>query len=522
MFEQSFVRGCKLFNIDYLKVISINDIPSNTDLIWSTSKWIDPSKFPKVKFLFGPQFFVFPDNTFTKQESDSISNTCYYNCLCDWNKKIHETLLPNPRVPYTVWPFGIDTDALKPDNSTKSHVLVYYKQRSASDLDFVLNLLNKKGITYSVINYGSYKQEDYNNILKKTYMCIWVGRHESQGYAVQEAFSMNIPLLVYDVIDMKQEISNGNCTYKNVQHQLPSTAVPYWDSRCGEKTIDSSCLELLFDKMIANLKAYSPRDFILEELSDKASFIKLFKIFNIKIPYVPISLCITTMDRWSFLKETIPKYLTNPYINEIIICDENGNDAKLINNTFKDNKLKVYVNDCKLGAFLNKQRVVSLATNEYVCLMDSDNFAPVSYFEAWYSYLNYNDPDINTIYSPSKTFKQTNHPGHNFTELNGKIITKGNFKTYWRNPSCVIGLYNTGNYILSKTLMSKGEAYDLNMAVNCKALDVMYQNYLLWTNADCKFIVVPEMEYDHPLHDGSYYLQTCHSINTQLFNSLYE
>jgi hypothetical protein len=78
------------------------------------------------------------------------------------------------------------------------------------------------------------------------------------------------------------------------------------------------------------------------------------------------------------------------------------------------------------------------------------------------------------------------------------------------------------DYILSKTLMAKGDSPDLSLAMNCMALDVMFQNYLLFVQGDCKFIVVPDMEYDHVLHDGSYYLQTCQSINTRLFNSFYE
>jgi len=235
-----------------------------------------------------------------------------------------------------------------------------------------------------------------------------------------------------------------------------------------------------------------------------------------------LSLCIATMDRWSFLKVSLPKYLENRYIDEIVICDENGNDKRDIEANIKSDKIRVFSNDSKLGAFLNKRKVVSLAKNEMVCLMDSDNFAPVSYFEAWEKFLNGSQPDLSSIYSPSKTFKQDNHPGHNFTALNSQVVDKTNFKYCWKAYHFAQGLFNTGNYILSKTLMAKGESSDLSLAMNCMALDVMFQNYLLFLQGDCKFIVVPDMEYDHALHDGSYYLQTCNSINTRLFNSFYE
>jgi hypothetical protein len=56
----------------------------------------------------------------------------------------------------------------------------------------------------------------------------------------------------------------------------------------------------------------------------------------ILIDYMSLSLCIPTIDRWDFLSVNLPKYLANPYINEIIITDENGNDAKKIKETFDE------------------------------------------------------------------------------------------------------------------------------------------------------------------------------------------
>ena len=236
-----------------------------------------------------------------------------------------------------------------------------------------------------------------------------------------------------------------------------------------------------------------------------------------------LSLCITTMDRWEFLKVSLPKYLDNPYIDEIIICDENGNDKSIIDSIYADNKkIRTFKNDCVLGAFFNKRRVVSLANNEFVCLMDSDNFAPISYFETWEKYLNGAQPDINTVYSPSKTTKQANHPGFDLSELNNLIINKNNMKYCWKNYRSTLVACNIGNYIISKTLMIKAEPYDLAMAINSKSLDVLYQNYLLFTLGDCNLVIIPNMEYDHIVHDGSYYSKTSHMVNIPLYNSLYE
>ena len=89
------------------------------------------------------------------------------------------------------------------------------------------------------------------------------------------------------------------------------------------------------------------------------------------------SLCIPTMDRFDgFLHRYLEKYLDNELITEIIITDENGNDINKIKNIYTENaKLKLYKNTNRLGPFLNKIKACSLANNEWIVLMDSDNFA---------------------------------------------------------------------------------------------------------------------------------------------------
>ena len=74
-------------------------------------------------------------------------------------------------------------------------------------------------------------------------------------------------------------------------------------------------------------------------------FLYYYKIYNINIKTyilktyimsVNISLCIPTMNRYdSFLKNNLTKYLQMDLIDEIVICDENGEDVKKIQEIFK-------------------------------------------------------------------------------------------------------------------------------------------------------------------------------------------
>ena len=229
-----------------------------------------------------------------------------------------------------------------------------------------------------------------------------------------------------------------------------------------------------------------------------------------------LSLCIATMNRWDkFLSNTLPKYLENPYIGEIIISDENGEDAKKIRENITDSRVKVYVNDSRLGAFRNKRKAVSYATFPWVCLMDSDNFAPIEYFHAWRRVFDENNTTM--IYSPSMTYPTSNHPGFNWTHILD-VFTPTTFKQvvakHWHNHQL-----NVGNYIVSKEQFMKGEPpADSDLNIRCHAMDVQYQNYLLFTSG-ASMRLVSGMKYYHNVHDESYYVtEGAKSAQDEIFN----
>jgi hypothetical protein len=236
-----------------------------------------------------------------------------------------------------------------------------------------------------------------------------------------------------------------------------------------------------------------------------------------------LCLAIPTMKRWKFLKQNLPVMLERPEVAEIVICDETGEDAKMIQETYKDNeKIKVYVNERVLGAFLNKRKVVSLAKNDIICLMDSDNFAPLSYFEAWVKYIKENGLKDNTVYCPSRTKPQFNHQGFDYRPFIG-LYDFDKCKKNFHNITFVTML-NTGNYIINKNIFisSTPNESQRDLEISCKAFDVLFRNYILLTKGNMILAIVPDMEYDHIVHDGSYYTETQKEINTDKFFNLFK
>ena len=220
-----------------------------------------------------------------------------------------------------------------------------------------------------------------------------------------------------------------------------------------------------------------------------------------------ISLCIPTMDRFdSFLGKYLEyyvKYLQDGLIEEIHICDENGNDYDKILALYKDiPRFNVYKNDTVLGVFKNKRMVCSKATCEYVALIDSDNFCDASYFIKAKEYILTHRVSKYSIISPSFA-----KPAFNFRFY--QHITKNTLKYYIQNEVTHI-LLNTGNYIIHKHLIDN-VVYDESLCPYISACDVIYYNLLLFQQFEhFEFHVVRDMEYEHVQHGDSIYLKTRH------------
>ena len=83
-----------------------------------------------------------------------------------------------------------------------------------------------------------------------------------------------------------------------------------------------------------------------------------------------ITVAIPYYNNEKYLEQVLELPLSSQFVTEIIIhddCSINGIEST-------DPKIKVYRNETNLGAFKNKYLAVSKATNEWVYLLDSDNY----------------------------------------------------------------------------------------------------------------------------------------------------
>jgi glycosyltransferase involved in cell wall biosynthesis len=215
------------------------------------------------------------------------------------------------------------------------------------------------------------------------------------------------------------------------------------------------------------------------------------------------SLCIPTMKRWSFLKESLPNYLENPYVGEIILVDETGEDYEIISQMYsKEPKIKIFRNETRIGPFLNKLECMKHASFDWIALIDSDNYADRKYFE---TLLRHFDPYKRLrVYMPSRAL-----PNFDYSAFSGMTLTFPRIAELIRGKQdlYLTTCFNTGNYILSKqayTLLNQYRNDELSKISFC--CDVIYANTLLLCN-QFDFYVVPHLEYSHVAHEGSVYFE---------------
>jgi len=252
---------------------NINDI-NHYDIIYSPSEQIDVSKYPTKKFIFGPHFSVFPNhkiNSINNKHNNSV-----YIQPSKWTTDVWINM-GIKHIPVLPLPFPVDTYKFNvKENTQRDKVFIYFKRRNPQELQLLELFLKTKNITYRIFDYvKKYQEEDYLNYLQHSKFGIILDAHESQGFAIEEALSCNVPLLVWNIRTMNQE-------FRSSYGAIPCTTIPYWNDSCGEYFYDIKELEEKYNTLISKLDQYQPRQFILENLSLEKCSEKIVNLINNK------------------------------------------------------------------------------------------------------------------------------------------------------------------------------------------------------------------------------------------------
>ena len=225
------------------------------------------SKIEQDTTIIGPQVWMFDG-----YGQFLIENQNYYKKIIapsEWVKNKFITKFNLPEDKLAVWPVGIEEfDNIREPNYD---CLIYFKRRDQSELDAVKKFLVSNGLSYRMVEYGTYGEDGFKQLVNSAKFCFLINGTESQGIAVQEIMSMGVPIIAWDI---KEWLDQGEA------YRVPATSIPYWDERCGEVFFNIDDLEVTFSKFYATLDQYDPKAFIKDNLSFECSVKTLLDILR--------------------------------------------------------------------------------------------------------------------------------------------------------------------------------------------------------------------------------------------------
>jgi hypothetical protein len=184
-----------------------------------------------------------------------------------WTKDFYVSLVPSLSKKIRVWPAGVQ---IPKEVSSKKKALIFKKNVSKTDFNQIIKIIEGKDIPYDILTYGTYSKNKYHEALSEASILIYLQYTESQGLALQEAWSYDVPTLV-----LKSTTWKGG-TYEWSDEKI---SAPYLTDATGIfftlETLDSELTA------VANHSyAFKPKEYCSEFLSDTASAKKYLEIIK--------------------------------------------------------------------------------------------------------------------------------------------------------------------------------------------------------------------------------------------------
>lgn len=162
----------------------------------------------------------------------------------------------------SVWPAGVDISFWSPDGSIRDQVLIFEKQAKGpvGPVEPYADYLRSVGENPKVIRYGEYDHDLLRSELRRSKLMVGFVTDESQGLAWAEAWSTEVPTLIW---------KNDTNVYRGRRYNC-STA-PYLTPQTGLFFDDLADFEVKFEEWKRAPLSFRARDWVMEHMSDRVS-----------------------------------------------------------------------------------------------------------------------------------------------------------------------------------------------------------------------------------------------------------
>ncbi len=173
----------------------------------------------------------------------------------------HPSLVAKSRI----CPCGVDADLWKPtDRATKNAAVVYWKSGDERFCEAVEAVVARCGLEPLRIRsrhgeHGIFEPSDYRDALNRSVAGVFLSTFETQGIALAEAWSMDVPAIVWD--------PQGPAEWRGRQFTSRSSA-PFLTPATGVTFKAVEDLEPALRETMSRLRSFEPRAWVLEHMTD--------------------------------------------------------------------------------------------------------------------------------------------------------------------------------------------------------------------------------------------------------------
>lgn len=173
------------------------------------------------------------------------------------------------------WPAGVDSDYWSPRPVPCGKSIVIYDKPTGGltdSIDGYVRWVSSKGYAPIVISYGRYAREEFLEALRRSSLLIGFTAAESQGIAWAEAWSADVPTLLW----YKDRHSYSHPKYTG--RTFRSSTAPYLSDQNGAFFRTFAEFVQRFEAWEGGTLAFSPRKWTLENMSDEVCAKRLWDI----------------------------------------------------------------------------------------------------------------------------------------------------------------------------------------------------------------------------------------------------
>jgi hypothetical protein len=220
------------------------------------------------KLLAGPNIVVQPtdyERIITSPEVDICITPS------EWVEDAYEIDCPELKGRLKSWPAGVDTEFWKPSGNKKNpkNILFFDKRSEKNLINNCRKYCEEKGYNVETLAYGNYKLAEYIQAMERNSILVHFVEQESQGVSLTEAWSMDVPTIVWNPGFYRLGIKN----YR-------SSSAPYLTEQTGAFFKDFEEFKKIEQLGAFDGKKYSARQWTLENLTDELSAQKLLDIIT--------------------------------------------------------------------------------------------------------------------------------------------------------------------------------------------------------------------------------------------------